>query len=482
MGIDMSIEEAVQRAIDFNANDIGSVANAFYCDRSEVAAIMGPVGSGKTSVSLMKPLPIACEQEPNARGIRYYKHIIIRDTYRNLANTVIPSWLTWIPKEFGQWRGGGSGEPAEHKIRFKCGSDGTIVDAWFMFVAIGDQNIEDVLRGLETTTGYMNEMDRLNANVLNFLRGRVGRYPSKDMGKPTFKGIWGDLNAPEEDNYCAKLFVYEKPDEFSFYMQPGGREPDAENLKNLPEGYYQSQVAGMDEDIVRRMIDNKIGFSRDGKPVYTSYNDKIHASEKPLSPIRGLPLYLGADAGLTPAVIIGQQLGSGQWIILDELIAEDAGAWRFGDLLNKLLKDKYRGFNIAAATHDPAGSAKSATEKEERSWAQIMRKVTGINWKPAQTNSPIIRIDAVSGCLTRLIDGNPGIKISSACKRLRRGFLSGYFLKDSSPCKNEFSHPHDALQYLLLGGGEYLEVMSRTKKRQRAGDVSTLNTNFRIFG
>lgn len=227
----MSVEEAVQRAINFNASDIGPVANAFYADRSEVAAIMGPIGSGKTSVSLMKPLAIACEQQPNGSGIRYYKHIVLRDTYRNLYNTVIPSWLQWIPKDFGQWRGGGSGEPAEHRIRFKVGSDGTIVDAWFMFVAVGDQNIEDVLRGLEVSTAHMNEMDRLNPNVLPFLRGRCGRYPSKGLGKPTFKGCWGDLNAPDEDNYCVKLFIYEKPDEFAFYEQPGGREPNAENLK-----------------------------------------------------------------------------------------------------------------------------------------------------------------------------------------------------------------------------------------------------------
>lgn len=56
-----------------------------------------------------------------------------------------------------------------------------------------------------------------------------------------------------------------------------------------------------------------------------------------------------------------------------------------------------------------------------------MRLVTGINWRPAQTNSPIIRIDAVNGCLTRLIDGVPGFKLSPTCKTLRRGFLSGYF-------------------------------------------------------
>lgn len=65
-----------------------------------------------------------------------------------------------------------------------------------------------------------------------------------------------------------------------------------------------------------------------------------------MQPVPGLPLYLGADAGLTPAVVIAQQLGNGQWIILDELIAEDAGAWRFGEQLNRLLKDRYRGFPL----------------------------------------------------------------------------------------------------------------------------------------
>jgi hypothetical protein len=60
---------------------------------------------------------------------------------------------------------------------------------------------------------------------------------------------------------------------------------------------------------------------------------------------------------------------------------------------------------------------------------------------------------------------------------LRKGFAGGYcrkFVKVSNdtqlheqPAKNSFSHPHDALQYLLLGGGERNVVMQRMNRGGR---------------
>jgi hypothetical protein len=60
---------------------------------------------------------------------------------------------------------------------------------------------------------------------------------------------------------------------------------------------------------------------------------------------------------------------------------------------------------------------------------------------------------------------------------LRKGFAGGYcrkFVKASGgaqlheqPAKNAFSHLHDALQYLLLGGGEHDVVMQRVKRSRR---------------
>ena len=75
-----------------------------------------------------------------------------------------------------------------------------------------------------------------------------------------------------------------------------------------------------------------------------------------------------------------------------------------------------------------------------------------------------------------MVEGEPGLLISPACKMIRKGFTGGCHYRrvqvvgderfTDKPDKNRFSHPHDALQYLLSGGGEGLAILGR-KKRAR---------------
>lgn len=484
----MSFESVLRNVLNFRPEEsIGPVAAAYYYSNAEVSAIMGPVGSAKTSTSVMKIFRHAILQQPNDQGIRYTKHTIIRDTYRELSSTTIKTWLSWIPKEMGEWKGGGSGEPASHHIRFKLfgdraqGIEDSVVDMQVEFMAMGEHNAEDVLKGLETTTIYVNEADLVAPDVISYGRGRIGRYPSKDLGKPSWYGIFADLNAPDEDNYIADMFIYDKPEEFAFFRQPSGLSPDAENLANLPPNYYQKQMAKQTKDYVRRMIKNEIGYSRSGDPVYEEYSDDLHTAKQDLQPVPGIPLRIGMDAGLTPAAVIGQRLADGQWLILREIIGTGIGAYKFADELNRVLKDEFPGYKVISATCDPAASAKSSTDRDEKSWAQIVRNETGLPVQGAPTNNITPRIDCVKGVLTRLIDGKPGVLVSPKCKTLRRGFVSGYCMKDGLPDKNEYSHVHDGFQYLCLGGGEYYEVMHRQKERSQNSQPVIVNSSFKVL-
>ena len=491
----MNKQEAVNklaRAISFDpASSIGPIAAAYFENRSEAACIMGPIGSAKTSVSLLKIFMNAILQKPNEQGIRPTKWAVIRDTYRNLWNTTIQSWKAWVPEELGEFKGG-KNEPGQHKLKFSL-EDGTIVDMTVEFIAIGDNNVEDVMRGWEGTGAYLNEADRLKEDVFSYVRGRVGRYPSLVNGgvKASWSGIWCDMNAPDEENYMAKHFIFEKPESFAFFCQPGGREPNAENIKNLPDGYYQKQIAGQTDYYIRRMIDNKLGYSRDGQPVYPEFNDSLHVASQILRPIVGLPIHIGFDCGLTPAAVIGQQKPNGQWIILAEIIADGIGAARFGKLVKRTLTNLFSGYRTGFLTCDPAGTSKSAGDAEERSWKDIVEAEIGLKIRPAPTNAITPRLDCVKMVLNRMIDGQPGFLLSPACKVLRKGFNSGYKFKkiaeansnalvSDTPDKNEYSHPHDGLQYLLLGAGEYNETMGRSKISGRK--IAIAQTNFRIFG
>ncbi|MFA7504291.1 MAG: hypothetical protein WCZ28_06295, partial [Burkholderiaceae bacterium] len=73
-----------------------------------------------------------------------------------------------------------------------------------------------------------------------------------------------------------------------------------------------------------------------------------------------------------------------------------------------------------------------------------------------------LRLGAVKDELSYMIEaGVPALTIDPSCKLLRKGFASHYRYRkervgslertSDKPEKNDWSHPHDALQYWLLG-------------------------------
>ncbi len=90
---------------------------------------------------------------------------------------------------------------------------------------------------------------------------RHGRYPSLAAGGvlPTWHGMLLDLNACDQDHYYYHLAEEVRPEGWEFFRQPGGvfpgeaegewiPNPDAENLENLPNGYYSRGLEGKSQD------------------------------------------------------------------------------------------------------------------------------------------------------------------------------------------------------------------------------------------
>lgn len=491
----------------------GPVAARFMQDRRPRTAIMGPMGSGKTTACLMKLLTFAMTQEPAADGVRYTRWGIIRDTYRQVKLTVLKSWHGLIPKDWGQWSGE---EPYQHSLMLPL-ADGTVMNSEFIFMAMGDNSIEDVAKGFELTGAYLNEADLLSPEVLLWFWGRVGRYPATRLAPPSWSGVLLDFNAPDFDNYLVEEFV-EDVDEATtaFYRQPSGLSSQAENLANLPPDYYARLSKGQPDWWVGRNVYAKFGYSRAGQPVYLAeYNDQVHVAAEAIAPIPGRPIVIGLDAGRTPAAVFLQQDAFGRWLLIDELVCTDMGAARFGLAVGRKLAETFGDMVDAAFEHrlrqisdlmdapqmghnggpeldftpvgrtaqgieiwgDPA--AGKAGDQSERSWLEIVGNTLGIQVKPAPVkgNDVTVRLEAVKAPLTTLIDGRPGLILSPACKVLRRGFNDGYRYKRTlidggiryadKPDKNEWSHPHDALQYALVGGTGYAEIVERKARQGR---------------
>ena len=444
----------------------GPVLKRYMSGRNRVTMIRGPLGSGKTFGSCQRMFTQICEQKPTKEGVRKSRWVAVRNTYPDLQSTTIKDWLEMFgdPK-LGRFT---NDFPPTHRLAFEL-EDGTTVKSEVVFLALDRPDSIRKLRGLQATGFWLNEVKELEWDIVQMCDLRHGRYPSKAEVRNYWHGMIGDTNSPDDSHWYYRLAEEDRPDGWDFLSQAGGvqklnnkwvENPDAENLANLPDNYYTAGMAGKDEDWVRVNLGNMYGNVSDGKPIFKhQWNDVFHVSEFPMVPLKEGQLYIGFDFGLTPSAIIGQ-VKDGQLRLLDELVAESMGLETFvEDVLLPMLRQKYKKhkFSDIEVCCDPSGVARNDVTGISPITSLVER---GFNAYPAHTNKPLLRWEAVRYFLTRMAHGKPVFLLSPECLMLRRGFNGGYHLRrlqvggaakfSEKADKNEFSHPHDALQYLCL--------------------------------
>lgn len=472
--------------IQYNAEP---TAQQFHKARDFVRGIMGPIGSGKSVACIMEIVAKALSQSPSIDGVRHSRWACIRNTYPELKSTLIKSWQDWLPDSVCPIRWD---VPITGSMKIPDIGDGTGLDLEVIFLALDRPADVKKLLSLELTGGWLNEAKELDKSVLDMLTGRVGRYPGKKsmpQGVVPWSGVIMDTNPMDEDHWWYRLAEEEKPVGYRFFRQPGaviyrdGRyfpNPAAENIKNHSLGfdYYMRQLAGKQHEWIKVFIMGDYGCVIDGRPVYPEYTDTVHcASEVNIAPIKGTPLMLGWDFGLTPSCIIGQLTTRGKLLVVDELTSESMGIRQFAtDVVVPYLSSHYREFDFYS-TGDPAG-----VQRGQNNEATCLQELAaaGIPTDPAWTNDPTARREAVAGFLNKMVDGQPAFVLSPKCRVLRKGFLGGYQYKRiqtsggkfaDRPEKNEYSHPHDALQYLALAFEEKKKRDSKAKSRAKKGKV-----------
>lgn len=439
----------------------GPVAEAYLVDRSPVSLIEGPVGSGKTVATLMKGFTASVQQKA-FRGVRYSRGMFLRNTYPELKSTVIKSFQDWFPESIAPIRWDA---PISATLKFPL-ADGTRLECEIYFLSFDRPDDIGKLKSLEVTWAGLSEASELSKTAMDMSTQRVGRYPGARLGGPSWYGVFGDTNMPDDDHWLYRLFEVDKPKGFTLFRQPGGLKevkgeyldnPDAENIKNLPGQYeyYQRQVGGKSKEWIKVFLLANYGTISDGKVIYPEWNDEIHCRKTTCYPDR--PLLLGFDYGLTPACVICQISPRGQLLVLGELFAKDMGIRQFArDVVRPHLALTYPNHGFQACG-DPAGMARKDTD-EKTCFMELAEE--GIACVPASTNSFVGRREAVAKYLTRMADGQPSLMVDPSCDMIRRGFNGRYQFKRLQvvgeeryrdvPDKNDFSHLHDALQYAAL--------------------------------
>jgi hypothetical protein len=195
-----------------------------------------------------------------------------------------------------------------------------------------------------------------------------------------------------------------------------------------------------------------------GLAVYGDWDQSIHGVNHAISPLIGLPLLLGVDFGLTPALLVCQ-LQEETLCCIKEFTALNMGAERFFQWVIPQLKTSFhlwqdhdRDFLVFI---DPSGFFRKDTD--EGTCAQVIDSV-GFKRIIAGPVSWEERKKGVESFLTRRTRTGPCLKVSIPnCPVLARGFQGGYRYDDRvletepnklRPIKDNHSHVQDALQYV----------------------------------
>ncbi len=420
--------------------------------------------SGKTVGCLAELMHRAVQTPPCKDGVRRSRALVGRRTYPQLKSTTINTFKEWYGQR-GTWK-------YESPIKWTFEApldDGTRIHAEVLFMSLDGPvlTVEDKLKSLELTFAYLNEASELPLEIINAVRSRLTRYPRKadlpDGVKPFF-GLWMDSNPPSIRSWVFEIFEIERPRGWKMFRQPGALlltedgeyvpNPEAENIENLTAGYdyYLNMLPGMPEAKVRSLVLGEYSPDISGKPVYPMFRAREHVAGDDLKPFGRAVLIIGCDWGLNPAAVVTMMTPQGSLWVLDELVPKGVTFDEFRDEhLLPLLYRKYRQYPVLIVG-DPAGTARNAAWKET---VFTNLRERGLPAMPAPTNDINTRIQAVSHFLNK----RNGLLLSPSCVTLREGFEGGYHFQRTSkigevfaekPEKNEYSHPHDALQYAAL--------------------------------
>lgn len=442
---------------------------AFHRDDAFVRVVIGCLGSGKSVGSCWEIYMRALRQPVDKQGVRKSRWVIIRNTLPQLETTTMATWKEWFGPE--KFAGADISGRAPYKQTIEQDlADDTKLRLEIIFLALDtDEDVKKLL-SLECTGIWFNEFREISKPIFEAATGRVGRYPKKqDVGEFWF-GIIGDTNPPDDGHWLYKMAEEIRPSNWSVYHQPSGLSPEAENLKFLPSGYYENMSIGKAQEWINVYVHGKYGYVQDGKTVYANvWNDDIHYAKGEIAVAPARQLIGGIDAsGRSPAAVVLQVTPKGQTQCIWEFLGEDVGAVTFAQLLKRELAMKFPN-NPIKWYGDPAGAFK--TQNDERTYFDILRG-EGILVMPSSGLRTNERIEGVTSILSRLIGGEPAFLLGRDCNMLRKGFNGGYKFKKvgggssvrfmPDPEKNEYSHPHEALQYAIASMGELRTMRNRT--------------------
>ena len=452
-----------------------STIEAFHASPALIRALMGARGTAKSGACIAEGYGAACEQTPSWQGKRRSKFLVLRDTYRQLETTTIPSFMKWLGK------GGMTRLTGQYPIHgyTKCPSpngDGTSVELETVFLAMDGENIIDNLQSFEASFAWINEARAIESqNVVNMVLSSTGRFPSKDEEGCRRRFVVMDSNPPDEFHWWYKAHMVNRPENWEFFVQtppliytppekgmrtflndPKYYRPNPAatyaSVQNEGYGYWLDLIPGATDAFIRTMVMGGYGTMVAGKPVYGEWWNEDVVAPRPIATVDALPILIAIDtSGLHPGAVFLQAHGG----VVNALDEAHAFHLPFDEFVEAVLipkvNERFRQSQLVAVC-DPSNPRAAIGGKTA---VQILAG-WGIQGELASTNRFNVRLGAV----VRLLQRRRALAIDPRCKLLLEGFRGKYHYPkiESSiaeaykpmPEKNEYADIHDAFQYGAL--------------------------------
>ena len=370
------------------------------------------------------------------------------------------------------------GSPIKFVSQFPLGDRTTVkFEVWFK--SLDKPADVDDLKSMELTGACLCECAEMPKAIVDVLKTRIGRYP---MTGPSWVGIWGESNPPNIRSHWYETLEEERPAGHRVFRQPqpliyqpgwNGEDdpsdirtqwrpnPEAENIRAEMGGYdyYYNMMLGMDYDSINVFVLGNYGTVKSGRPVYPEYQSQAHRALNALPVERGRLVVVGMDFGLDAAAVPTQMNSLGALFVWPEILARprqsDFGMDLETFVLQKLkprLVQQFAGCPILIVG-DPSSDRRS--DVSVLNAFSILSKL-GFSAQRAITNDPRFRQEAVRYFLKY----RNGFFLDPRATVLHEGFTGSYQFEEKmdgatsrviyKAKKDEFSHPHDALQYAAM--------------------------------
>jgi hypothetical protein len=445
-------------------------AQKIHNSRAKVKCIIGPVGSGKTSVACWEFVLMCLASDVPIRGV------VIRESYRELQDSTRKTFFEWLD-DIAEYRekdetailtlpaktpnADGSRRSLRHELLFRaCRKESDA--SKFLSTEFAFGWLEEVVPAY-TKKGVMGQ--GLPKGVFDICQMRI-----RQKGAPYLQIVL-TANSPNTRHWTYQTFFQMTPEEAERKRYALFRQPARENEANLPKHYYDDLLETLSDDMARRFVLGEVVPIYDGVRVFPECQDNWHIVDY-VPPLMDVPLTLGQDYGLTPCTLVTQIVPGGQWRWLRELQAWNTGMRRYMEFLVPLLKQEFAGMKVRCIWQDNKGG-NQRSQTDEGTCREIL-EAAGFTVLDGNDNWAM-RKEVMKQRFEFAPGGQPAVLVSRAgCPIASEALIGGYRYPRSSdgtvgtmPIKNDFSHLMDAAQ--MIGTGEFsvLSGLARMEEDQR---------------